>query len=251
MISFFITIVLSVIVLLLFVLKLCKVDFVKRVDFAICVIIPILCIVMFIALFFEISYRKRAEGRELDILNNYLVYTINNTRVFINNEDKKECIDSLKNHLILVNAIAREDSLLSIISGKDEEMTMRILQCKTAIEEHIVWINRLNNFLDSTLTYTKSFDARSNIILIGPSTDELPVLNIAFKLSGKDSEILCTHIEVVRDDTIIYERSFIYNPPINCFAIPYNKSSYDIVRIGYIGKENNENVFKYITYANK
>lgn len=84
MISFFITI-LSVIVLLLFVLKLCKVELGKRVDIAICVIIPILCIVMFIALFFEISYRKKTENRELGILNSYLAYTINNSSFASNN----------------------------------------------------------------------------------------------------------------------------------------------------------------------
>ena len=106
----------------------------------------------------------------------------NSNRVFPSNDEKANCLDSLRQYSKRVSSIAYDDSLISIVAGQDTCIQRRVAQTDNAILQSIKWISRLNNLYDENIGFTQKEVDDVNIKLIGPGSDKTKVVNIAFKI---------------------------------------------------------------------
>lgn len=250
MISFYLTVILALLLFVGLIIKLCNVKLAKSANRFICLILPLLCIAMFIALMFESSFKRKAQLRELDSMLSIVKNGINSNRVFESDEEKLRCLDSLLWQKQILSKIAFEDSLVSIISSHDTLIENRIRQTDNAISQQIKRIERLNDFYNSELKIDTVIQDHGTIELIEPVTDRLTTWNFAFKCNRSVENIVCTYVLILSKDSIIYQKAFVYNEKINCFVVPHKPDSEEIIRAGYIIKNNNINEFRYTTYAN-
>lgn len=250
MVSFYLTIILALLLFVGLIIKLCNVKLNKSANRFICLILPVLCIAMFIALMFESSFKRKAQLRELDSMISIVRNGINSNRVFESDEAKLRCLDSLLWQKQALSKIAFEDSLVSIITSHDTLIENRIRQADNAITQQIKRIERLNDFYNNEVKIQTAVLDQGTIKLIEPVTNKLTTWNFAFKCNRSVENIVCAYVQIMSKDSIIYQKAFVYNEKINCFVVPHKPESDEIIRAGYIIKNNNINEFRYTTYAN-
>ena len=248
MIGLLLTILLIALVLLSLVIKIIKPNIRRKWDIVICVIIPILCIIMFIAFFFETSYKRRVETHELEVMLASLNYDTQDYGYLESNEAKTIYRDSLQTYLCRIDEIATEDSLLTIFVGADTDMKERISKCKKALNEKTKWIDRLNDLSDKEYSYFRSEFSPNDIELVGCTSNGKQMMNMAIKIKPSHSEIICVLLEVQRDDKQLFSQSYTIKDGINCFVIPFDSKNDNVVRLGYISEDK---IFKYINYASE
>lgn len=249
MISFFLSLLLGLIALVCLGLKMTGRKFSKSWDIAICLVVPILCILMFVSMMVETSIRRSANMKELDAIISVVEYSLNSDRVFRTNEEKARCLDSLNVYMERVNDIAFNDSLISVVSGKDTCMQKRIAKSNNAVAQSIKWIRRLNDFCQDKIYYDCKEKDKGTIKLIGPGSGETSVLNMAFRLVEKPENIVCAFAQVICAEDTLYSQAFRLNNPTNCFNIPYSHKDGEEIELGYITQDNGTMIFKYITYG--
>lgn len=249
MISFFLSILMGLLALVCLGLKMAGRKFAKSWDIAICIVVPILCLLVFVAVIVESSIRRNASIKELYAILPVVEYSLNSDRVFSTNEEKARCLDSLYVYSKRIGDLAFNDSLISIISGPDTCIQRRIEQSNNAVNQSIKWISRLNDFYTNEIYYNYKEEDKITIKLIGPGADETSVLNVAIKIVGKPENVVCTFVQVVCADDILYSQAFEVNNQTNCFNIPYSHKEGEIIELGYIVRNKETMVFKYITYG--
>lgn len=251
MISFFISLVLGVLVLVCLGLKMTGRRFSKTMDIALCVIIPVICVLVFIAIVVESSVRRKANAIELNQLLSVVEISLNSDRVFTSNAEKKGCIDSLHIFSEFVNTIAFNDSLITLIAGRDTCMQRRIAQTNNAIGQSEKWLSRLNDLYIEDVLFSKKEYNDTALKLIGPGSDNTSVVNIAFKVIESEANIICSYVQVTCSDMVLFNQAFEYNPEINCFNIPFTNKNGEMIELGYVYQDNDNMKFKYITYGKK
>lgn len=249
MVSLLLSLVLGVLVILCLVLKMTGRRFSKSWDIAICIIVPIICLLTFLSVMVETSIRRNVNAKKLDKLLVVVKTSLSSDRVFVSNVEKKHCLDSLKLCSESIDAVSYDDSLISIIAGRDTCMQRRIEQANNAVSQSIKWISRLNDIYNNEISFITKDTDMNGIKLIGPGADETSVLNIAFKVNELQGQPICTYIQVLNSEKILYSRAFVYKQGINCFNIPTFGLEGEIIELGYIYPHNEEKIFKYITYA--
>lgn len=249
MVSLFLSLILGVVVILCLGLKMTGRRFSKSWDIAICIVVPIICLLTFLSAILETSIRRNANAKELDRLLVVVETSLSSDRVFVSNEEKIHCLDSLKLCSASIETIAYDDSLISIIAGRDTCMQRRIAQANNAVLQSVKWISRLNDIYNNDVLFIHKDADGSGIKLIGPGSEETSVLNIAFKVNELQAQPICSYVQVLNSEKTLYSKAFVYKPGINCFNIPIFDKEEAIVELGYIYQNNDELFFKYITYA--
>lgn len=249
MISLLLSLVLGILVLVCLVLKMTGHRSSRLWDRVICVIIPIICVLIFLIIIVEASVRRSTNATELEKLLAVVELNLNSNRVFTSTEEKNRCLDSLKLYAAHVSAIAYDDSLISLVAGHDSCMQRRIAQAENAVLQSIKWISRLNDLHKGDIAYSQKELDNGSIKLIGPGSDKTSVLNIAFKVENVDEQPICTFVQVLSSGKTIYFQAFEYKTGINCFNIPFSNHPEEIVELGYIYQSDNKKIFKYTTYA--
>lgn len=249
MISLLLSLVLGILVLVCLVLKKTDYRSSKLWDRVICVIIPIICTLIFLVIIVEASIRRSTNARELEKLLAVVELSLNSDRVFTSIEEKNRCLDSLKLYAAHVSAIAYDDSLISLVAGHDSRMQRRIAQVENAVLQSIKWISRLNDLYKGDIAYSQKELDDGSIKLIGLGSDKTSVLNIAFKVKNVDEQPICTFVQVLSSGRTTYSQAFEYKTGINCFNIPSSNQPEEILELGYIYQSDNKKIFKYFTYA--
>ena len=248
MISLLLSLALGMLVLACLVLKMKGIHLSRSWDIAICIVIPIVCLLTFLAIVVETSIRRNTNARELEKLLSVVELSLNSDRVFTSNCEKKQCLDSLRQYSERVISIAYDDSLISIVTGQDTCMQRRIVRTGNAVSQSIKWISRLNNICDENIEFTQKEVDDLNIKLIGPGSNKTKVINIAFQIINPQEHAICAYVQVVTPEGKQYSQAFELNSNTNCFNIP-TAGENDKIELGYICQFNNLKIFKYITYA--
>lgn len=249
MISLLLSLVLGFLAILCLVLKMTGLRFSKSWDITICIVIPIICILTFLSLIVEASIRRTVNSKELEYLLTVVEKSMSSNRVFTTNDEKKLCLDSLEFYAERVETIAFNDSLISLVAGHDTCMQRRIVQANNAVSQSIKWISRINNIYKDEISFSQKELDDIDIKLIGPGLYTTSVLNVAIKVNEQKEHPICTYVQVLSSDSVLYAKAFEYIQGINCFNIPTFNSDYVIIEIGYIYQSNDINIFKYITYV--
>lgn len=249
MISLLLSLLLGVLVILCLILKMTGRRFSRFWDIAICVVVPLVCILIFIVTIVETSIRRSANEKELERLLSTVEMSLSSDRIFESNRDKTQCLDSLKLYSESIDAIAFDDSLVSFVVGPDTCMQRRIAQADNVVSQSIKWIKRLNDIYDDKISFTQKEIDEGGIRLIGPGANEPSVLNIAFKVDTLLGQPICTYIQVLGSGKTLYTKAFEYKSGVNCFNIPTFNIPDEIIEIGYIYLNNDKKIFNYITYG--
>ncbi|MGM9776873.1 MAG: hypothetical protein ACI3ZD_00850 [Prevotella sp.] len=249
MISLLLSLVLGILVLVCLVLKLTGHRSSRQWDRVICVIIPIICVLIFLIIIVEASVRRNTNARELEKLQAVVELSLNSDRVFTSTKEKNRCLDSLKLYAAHVSAIAYDDSLISLVAGRDSCMQRRIVQTEHAVSQSIKWISRLNDLYKGDIANSQKELDDGSIKLIGPGSDKTTILNLAFKVKKAEEQTVCAYVQVLSSGKTTYSQAFEYKTGINCFNIPSSNQPEEIVELGYIYQSDNKKIFKYITYA--
>lgn len=249
MVSLLLSLILGILVIICLVLKMARRQFSKSWDIAICIVVPVICLLTFLSAIVETSIRRNANAKELDRLLVVVETSLSSDRVFVSNDEKMHCLDSLKLCSASIETIAYDDSLVSIIAGRDTCLQRRIAQATNAVSQSVKWISRLNDIYDNEVLFIHKETDESGIKLIGPGSEETSVLNIAFKVNELQGQPICSYVQVFNSEKTLYSKAFVYKPGINCFNIPTFDKEEAIVELGYIYQINDELIFKYITYA--
>ena len=110
-------------------------------------------------------------AKELEKLLAVVDLSLNSDRVFTSSEEKSHCLDSLKLYAAHVSAVAYDDSLISLVVGRDSCMQRRIAQTEHAVSQSIKWISRLNDLYKGDIGYSQKELDDDYIKLIGPGSD--------------------------------------------------------------------------------
>ena len=215
----------------------------------ICITIPIICALIFFLVIVEASIRSKANAKELEKMLTVVEYGLKSNRVFTSTEEKALCLDSLKMYAERVNAIAYDDSLIALITGRDSCMQRRISQTKNAVSQSVKWISKLNDLYDGDIGYTQKVLDDGDIKLIGPGSDKTAILNVAFKVHNVEEQAICAYVHVLCSGKTTYAQAFEFKQGVNCFNIPSSNHPDEVVELGYIYQNNNNRIFKYLTYA--
>ena len=248
MISFFITIVIALFLIIVFFIRIIVGQVSKKWDYVLCIVLPLLCLSFFIAIFIESSLRRRHEMRDLDKMREALSFAVYANCCFPDNEVKGRTLDTLRFYQSKIADIAYNDTLLYILCGNDAEMTSRIEKTRNAIDQQIKWIERLNDIYIPKAIYNQKKESSDKIYLIRTGVKDLNVTQLAFQYSQYVEDVVCTHVEVFRDDSLVYSQSF-ENRDMNCYAIPHVPNSKEYVDIGFIADHDNQLEFNYIRYG--
>lgn len=249
MISVLLSLVFGILVLLCLVLKMKGQRYSGLWERVICVIIPLMCFLAFLVAMVEASIRRNINTRELEKLLAVVQLSLNSDRVFKSSEEKKDCLDSLKMYEAHVSMIAFNDSVISLVVGRDSCMQRRIAQTEDVVSQSIKWISRLNNLYDGEIAFSQKELDDGCIKLIGPGSDKTFVLNLAFRVKNMEKQAICAYVQVISSGKMAYSQAFELKSGINCFNIPFSCKSEEIVELGYIYQTNKTKIFKYITYA--
>lgn len=223
--------------------------FSKSWDIAICIVVPVICLLTFLSAIVETSIRRNANAKELNRLLVVVETSLRSDRVFVSNDEKIRCLDSLKLCSASIETIAYDDSLISIIAGSDTRMQRRIAQANNAVSQSVKWISRLNDIYNNDISFMKKETDLSGMKLIGPGSDETSVLNVALKVHELQCQPICSYVQVLNSEKTLYSKAFVFKQGVNCFNIPTFDMEGEIVELGYIYQNNGEKIFKYITYA--
>ena len=222
-----------------------------RIDRIVSLIMPLICLLLFLCIFLFNASKRKADNRELGILLSTILDTKLSNRVYNSNEDKCKQVEYLNKLLSKVDSIADDNIIVSFISGKSLETENKIIKTKEIIQNNLKWLNRLNDFYCDSIKYDVKKESINTIRLIEPPTDSLQVLNLAFTYTMPIDSVICTYVEILHDDEIIYKRAFINKSKVNCFNLP-NFSEHNVrLALGYIKQENSKFVFNYINYGRK
>ena len=246
MISFILLLLLSLILIGCLILKMVKIKLTRKIDTIICIVLPILTLGMFIAMFIECNARREKDIKILNNLINIVENTFNYNRVFISNDEKKQCKDSLLYYTQQLSDIAFQDSLITIIYGESQDIKLRITQAKEAVDAQLKRINRLNDYLDCPIKVDTKQQV-NNIHMQEPFTKGLPTLNLIFSCRNIPDSIIALQVTVIRCDTTIYSQQYEYNP-VNSVTVPHIPQSKEKVELGYIIQKDNKNIYNYIIY---
>ena len=247
MISFFLLLLLSLVLISCLIIKLIKIKLPRKIDIVICVVLPTLTLLMFIAMFIECNIRRNKDIKVLNELITIVEKTHNYNRVFVSNEEKKLYTDSLLYYKEQLNKIAAQDSLITIISGNSPNIKANINQAKEVIDAQLKHIIRLNNFIDTPF-HIDSKQIVNNIHLQEPYTKNLQKLNFIFSCKNTPNTVVAIQATVIIEDTIVYSQQYEYNR-INSITIPHVPEAKERVELGYITFENNKYNYKYIIYG--
>lgn len=220
----------------------------KTIRKVIYIAIPTLCLIVIGFAIFRTNFRRKATTRELNELIHIVEYSIDSNKAFESNEQKNDCLDSLDVYLKRLNSIAYEDTLNSLISGKDEKILQNIAQTRNILEQQIKRIKRINDYADEEVSYNNRILDTATISIIEPITDKLLTTNIAYKYSGAATNIRYAYIEVLYNDSITYKKTYLFNKKLNCFVVPNDTNRKEIINIGYIADDNNNFIFIHKTW---
>ena len=177
MISIILLFLLVLIVMLALVLRVTSKNHTKRFSNVLCIAIPVLVVVFFVAIIVENYYHRKVQEKELSSLNMALDYTLS-PRLFKTDVERQNYIDSLKKYDSQINEISEWDSLISLFVGKERKMSAQIERTNSVIKKQIRRYSILNKL--DTCTYSIDKSEVSDFKLLEPDNNELPVLNVAF-----------------------------------------------------------------------
>lgn len=247
MISFILLLLLSFVLVCCLVIKLVKIKLTSKLDTIICVVLPALTLAMFIAMLIECNIRREKDIIILNDLITIVEKSFSTNRIFISNNEKKQCQDSLLYFDEQLNNLAHQDSLITIIYGESPYTQTRISKAKEAIAAQLKRINRLNNLLDTPIQIDSKQQV-NNIHMQEPFTKELPTMNFIFSCRNIQDSVVAIQVTVIRSDSIIYTQQYEYNP-VNSVTIPHVPGSKEKVELGYIIQKGNKNNYNYIIYG--
>lgn len=249
MISIFLIFIISVIILGCLLIKLFSKNLAPKYDRIVSFLTPAFCFTLFFVVLFFNGQKRKADNKELSILLESLLDTKLSNRVYASNNEKYVQINYLKTLLTKVDSIENDLTFVSFICGKSNEIENKVDTTKKVIQNNIKWLNRLNDFYSDSIGYDVKRQNFKTMRLIEPPTDSLPVLNMAFKYIIPIDSIVCTYVEILHNDYIVYAKAFKNNGKINCFNLPNSLKNNVRLELGYIKREGGKLVFNYIDYG--
>ena len=228
-------------------LKLVKVKLSRKVDLIVCVISPLLTLAALVSMQIECGIRRRNDVDTLKELVTIAKNTLNYNRVFVSNEEKEQCIDSLLYFSEQLDKMAHQDSLITIICGESWEVKKRINEAKEVVAAQLKRINRLNDYLDTPIDVDTKRQV-DNIHLLEPFPKELPTLNLIFSCRNIPDSVIAIQVSVTRSDTVVYSQQYSYSR-VNSVTIPHVPNSIEQVEIGYITLKDSTNNYNYMIYG--
>ena len=248
MISIYLTLLLATVILICFLVRLFNGHLTKKQDIIICIVLPVLSLSVFISVFAENRRRRNLSDEQLSFILEAIEYNDKGYRLFTTNQERILFIDSLNYYIHVLDTLAYNDSIASIIVGKDQEHSQRIVQAKRLLSLQQKRYSRLNSFADTSYIYREEENS-DNIKLIEPDNFVLPTLNIAFRLRHPEDSIKAVYLEFNRGDSIVYSQTYIPQPKINCFIMPNLFSDTTVLKMGYIAGNNDALTFYRIIYT--
>ena len=245
MISIILLFLLILIVILALVLRITFKNQTKRFSNVLCITIPILVVVFFVAIIAESYYHRMVQEKELSSLNLALKYTLS-PRLFKTDVEKQNCIDSLKNNDLQIYEISEWDSIISIFVGKDKKMSAQIERTDSVIKKQIRRYSILNNL--DTCTYSINKKELADFKLLEPDNNELQVLNVAFILKEIPETATSALIALNKGDSITYQQFYELKNGINSFLFPNRFNDGVELFVGYITEQDKINIFHYKRY---
>lgn len=247
MISFIILLILSFVLIFCLILKIVKIKLPRKIDIAICVVLPFLTVSVFIAMLIECNVRRQKDIKTLNALITIVDNAFSYNRVFGSNEEKRLCRDSLLYYKKELSNISLQDSLITILYGESQDMNTRVNQAKGLVTEQIKRLNRLNDFIDSPFKIDTKHKV-DNIHLRESFTTEQPRLNLIFSCRNVQDSVVAIQVTVLRSDTVFYSRQYEYNR-VNSVTVPYIPDANEKIELGYITQKGNINNYNYIIYG--
>ena len=202
MISIILLFLLVLIVILALVLRVTFKNQTKHFSSVLCITIPVLVVVFFVAIIAEKYYHRMAQEKELSSLNMALDYTLN-PRLFKTDIERQNCIDSLMKYDLQINEISEWDSIISLFVGKDKIMSAQIERTNSVIKKQIRRYSILNKI--DTCTYSIDKSELAEFKLLEPDNNELPVLNVAFVIREIPETARLALITLNKGDSISYQ----------------------------------------------
>lgn len=247
MISFIFLLLLSFFLIGGLFMKLLRLSLSKKLNIVICIILPFLTVLMFVAMLVECNIRRGVEIKNLDKITDIVTKTLLYNKVFESNIEKRQSIETLLQCRERLAEIAFQDTLITIICGSSDKMTERIIQTKQAVNSQITRIGRLNDYLD--LPYSiDSIEILDKIHFHEPIITKLNTLNLIYSFPNNRDSILATQVMVSVNDTVVFSRQYEYKK-VNSITIPHVHDNAEIVKVGYVTFEKNKYIFKYNIYG--
>lgn len=248
MISIFLILLLIVVIFCCFFLKLFIGRLSKKQNVLICIVLPLLSVCLFISIFIENCQRRKVSDDQLSFMLRALEYNEKGYRLFSTNQERLKFMDSLCHYIQALDTLYYNDSITSIIVGRDQEHTQRIVNAKRLLSLQYKRYSRLNMYADTSYKY-RIEEKSENIKLIEPDNFELPFLNIAYSLKHPEDSIKAVYLEFVSGDTILYSQTYVPQSRINCFIIPNLFGDSTILKMGYLHGEQEDLTYSRIIYS--
>lgn len=245
MISIILLFLLVLIVILALVLRVTFKNQTKHFSNVLCITIPVLVVVFFVAIIAEKYYHRMVQEKELSSLNMALDYTLS-PRLFKTDIERQNCIDSLMKYDLQINEISEWDSIISLFVGKDKIMSAQIERTNSVIKKQIRRYSILNKI--DTCTYSIDKSELAEFKLLEPDNNELPVLNVAFVIREIPETARLALITLNKGDSISYQQFYELKDGINAFLFPNKFNDGVELHVGYITEQDKENTFHYKRY---
>lgn len=231
--------------MLALVLRVTSKNHTKRFSNVLCIAIPVLVVVFFVAIIVENYYHRKVQEKELSSLNMALDYTLS-PRLFKTDVERQNYIDSLKKYDSQINEISEWDSLISLFVGKERKMSAQIERTNSVIKKQIRRYSILNKL--DTCTYSIDKSEVSDFKLLEPDNNELPVLNVAFVIREIPPTATVALITLNKGDSITYQQFYELKNGINAFLFPNKFNDGVELHVGYITEQDKVNTYHYKRY---
>ena len=249
MISLVFLIILILTILIAFAVRLSSKSASRRFSLIVCVTLPVLVVAFFVALLFEASFRRAAELHEMDSMLEALKFNMQGNRLYNSEEEKLTYLDSLRIYQSRINAIAKNDSIISLFLGENQEMKERISQTLSTLSNQEKRYTRLNPIDTTEYKLSSSEECATGIRLIEPDNVSLPILNIAYIQADLTSSTRASVLMLVKDENILFCRFFVPRQGVNAFMFPNLFKEGAELRVGYLTSEAGNNIFHYVNYT--
>lgn len=243
MISFTFLLLLSLLLIVGLFIKLLKITLSRYQNIIICIVLPLLTISMFLAMLIECNYRRNTDIRTLDKITDIVTKTLTYNKVFKSNKEKEQSLEILSQYKERIDEIAFQDTLITIICGRSDNTTKRILQAKHAVSSQMIRIERLNDYLE-TQYHIDSIKLSNNIHIQEPKLSKSNALNLVFSFPNIKDSILATMIMVSTNDSVIFNKQYKYKR-INSITIPHIPNNKEMIKVGYVTIQNNKYFYNY------
>lgn len=212
--------------------------------------VPLGCLFLMVCWFVANSTKRTIASHELDRMIRIVQLDQSFCRFYATNKDKYSCLDSLKILRVSLDSIIHENETISFVLGENVDISQKIKQLDNALCQQEKRLNRINDFIeDSVYLYNWSNLLSDELYIVPPITHALPYLDIAFLYKDVDlTGIVCTHVEMMKDDSIVYAANYVSNDTLNCYVIPNFMDSSMRIRLGFV-TNGDERIFKYKEYA--